>query len=59
IVDFLFFLLKLEIVIFFCMTFIRVSVARFKVDQVVKMYWGYLTLASLIALILIALDVML
>ncbi len=59
IVDFLFFLLKLEIVIFFCMTFIRVSVARFRVDQVVKVYWGYLTLASLIALILIALDVML
>jgi len=59
IVDFLFFLLKLEIVIFFCMTFIRVSVARFRVDQVVKVYWGYLALASLIALILIALDVML
>jgi len=59
VVDFLFFLLKLEIVIFFCMTFIRVSVARFKVDQVVKVYWGYLTLASLIALILIGLDVML
>lgn len=59
IVDFLFFLLKLEMVIFFCMTFIRVSVARFRVDQVVKVYWGYLTLASLIALILIALDVML
>ncbi len=59
IVDFLFFLLKLEIVIFFCMTFIRVSVARFRVDQVVKVYWGYLTLASLIALIFIALDVML
>ncbi len=59
VVDFLFFLLKLEIVIFFCMTFVRVSVARFKVNQVVKIYWGYLTLASLIALVFIALDVML
>ncbi len=55
--DFLFYLLKLEIVIFFAMTFIRVSVARFKVDQVVKMYWGYLTLAAIIALVLIGLDI--
>ena len=58
-IDFLFYLLKLEIVIFFSMTFIRVSVARFKVDQVVKVYWGYLTLAALIALVLIALDILL
>ncbi len=58
-VDFLFYLFKIEIVIFFAMTFIRVSVARFKVDQVVRVYWGYLTLAALIALLLIALDVLL
>lgn len=58
-IDFLFYLLKLEIVIFFSMTFIRVSVARLKVDQVVKVYWGYLALASLIALLLIVLDTLL
>lgn len=59
VIDFLFFLLKLEIVVFFSMTLVRVSVARFKVNQVVKIYWGYLTLASLIALVLIAMDAML
>ncbi|MCD6275160.1 MAG: NADH-quinone oxidoreductase subunit H [Thermoplasmata archaeon] len=58
-IDFLFFLVKIEIVVFFAMTFIRVSVARFKVDQVVKFYWGYLTLAALIALIFIAIDILL
>ncbi len=56
VVDFLFFLLKIEIVLFVAMTFIRVSVARFKVDQVVRAYWLYLTVAAIIGLVLIVLD---
>ncbi len=56
--DFLFFLLKIETVVFFSMTLIRATMARFRVDQVVKTYWGYLTLAALIALVLIAIDIM-
>lgn len=58
-IDFLFFLLKIEIVIFFAMTFVRVSVARLRVNDVVRVYWGYLTLAALIALILVGIDIFL
>ncbi len=57
-IDFLFYLLKLEIVIFFSMTLIRTTMARFRVDQVVKVYWGYITIAAMIALILVAMDIM-
>ena len=57
-IDFLFYLLKVIVVLFFAMTFIRVAVARFKVDQVVKVYWGNLAMVSIIGLILIALDTM-
>ncbi len=55
-IDFLFYLLKLFIISFVVVTVMRVAFPRFRVDQVVKFYWGYATLASLIALSLIVLD---
>ncbi len=57
-IDFLFYLLKLEIVIFFSMTLIRTTMARLRVTEVVKVYWGYLTIAAMVALILVAMDIM-
>ncbi len=57
--DGLFFLLKLFIVMFLSSTFIRVAVARFRITQVVKAYWGYTTLAALLGLLLVGVDIML
>ena len=57
-IDFLFYLLKLFVISFVVVTIMRVAFPRFRVDQVVRFYWGYATLASLIALILIVLDTM-
>ena len=55
-IDFLFYLLKLFIISFVVITTMRVAFPRFRVDQVVKFYWGFATLASFIALILIVID---
>ena len=55
-IDFLFYLLKLFIVSFVVVTIMRVAFPRFRVDQVVKFYWGFATLVSFIALILIVID---
>ncbi len=54
-----FFLLKLFIVIFLSSTFIRVAVARFRITQVVKVYWGYTTMVALLGLLLIGVDIFL
>lgn len=55
-IDFLFYLLKLFFVSFVVVTLMRVAYPRFRVTGAVKFYWGFAALASLIALILIALD---
>ncbi len=54
-----FFLVKLFIVMFLSSTFIRVAVARFRITQVVKIYWGYTTMIALLGLVLIGLDIFL
>ena len=56
IIDFLFYLLKLFLVILFSVTLIRVGVARLKIDQIVYTYWVPLTLLALIGLICIMWD---
>ncbi len=54
--DALFFLAKLFIVVFVGSTFVRVAIARFRITQIVKIYWGYASLAALFGLLLIAID---
>ena len=52
-VNFVFFLVKVLIVIVFSVTLIRVAVARLKIDQIVYTYWVPITLLALVGLILI------
>ena len=56
ITDFLFYLLKVFLVILFSVTLIRVGVARLKIDQIVSTYWITLTLIGLIGLVLVMFD---
>ena len=56
IIDLLFFLVKLLLAMFMEVTFIRVVVARLKIDQVSYAYWVPLSLIGLLGLALIALD---
>jgi len=56
IIDFLFFLVKLLIVIVFSVTLVRVAIARLKIDQVVYTYWVWFTLIALFGLILLMWD---
>ena len=56
IADFIFYLIKMLIIILFSVTIIRVAVARLKIDQIVYTYWVPLTLLALIGLILIMWD---
>ena len=53
IIDFIFFLVKVMIIIVFSVTLIRVAVARLKIDQIVYTYWVPLTLLALVGLIFI------
>jgi formate hydrogenlyase subunit 4 len=54
--DLVFFLLKIIIVTFISVSLIRVSMARFRINTVVTLYWGWLTAAGLIGMGLIILD---
>jgi formate hydrogenlyase subunit 4 len=56
IVDVLFFLVKIFLVMFVEVTFIRVAVARLKIDQVSFAYWIPVSIIGLLGLILIVLD---
>jgi len=56
IIDFLFYLLKLFLVMLFAVTLVRVGVARLKIDQIVYTYWVPLTLLGLVGLICIMWD---
>ncbi len=54
--DLIFFLVKIIIVTFISVSLIRVSMARFRINTVVTLYWGWLTAAGLIGMGLIILD---
>ena len=51
-----FFLFKLFVVLFFSVTLVRISVARFRITQVVDVYWKILGALSLVGLILVMAD---
>ena len=51
-----FFLFKLFVVLFFSVTLVRISVARFRINQVVDVYWKILGALSLVGLILVMAD---
>ncbi len=54
--DVAFFVLKTLVVLFFSVTLIRVSVARFRINQVVNIYWKALGALSILGLILVIAD---
>jgi formate hydrogenlyase subunit 4 len=54
--DAAFFLLKILVVLFFSVTLIRISVARFRITQVVDVYWKILGVLSIVGLILVMVD---
>ena len=56
IVDTLFFLVKIFLVMFVEVTFIRVAVARLKIDQVSFAYWVPVSIIGFLGLMLIVLD---
>ncbi|MEA1940364.1 MAG: complex I subunit 1 family protein [Candidatus Caldatribacteriota bacterium] len=56
IIDSLFFFVKLVLVMFFEVTFIRVAAARLKIDQVSYAYWVPISLIGLLGLTFIVLD---
>ena len=51
-----FFLFKLFVVMFFAVTLVRISVARFRITQVVDVYWKVLGALSLLGLLLVMAD---
>ena len=52
-------LIKVILVTFVSVSLIRVSMARFRINTIVTLYWGWLTAAGLIGMGLIILDGML
>lgn len=54
--DAAFFLVKLLVVIFFSVSLIRISVARFRINQVVDVYWKITGALSIVGLILVMVD---
>jgi len=57
IIDFLFFLVKVFLVMLFSITLIRAGVARLRITQVVTGYWITITLIALVGLVLLMWDV--
>jgi formate hydrogenlyase subunit 4 len=55
-VNALFYLVKILVVLFFSVTLIRISVARFRINQVVNIYWKALGALSILGLILVIAD---
>ena len=55
-INVLFFMLKVILITIFAVTFIRTSLSRLKVDQIVRVYWFHLFTAGIAGMILIALD---
>ena len=55
-VDFLFFLLKVFLVLLFSVTLVRAGMARLRITQVVSVYWITVTLIALFGLVLLMWD---
>ena len=56
IIDFLFFLLKVFLVMLFAITLVRAGMARLRITQVVTVYWITITLIALLGLVLLMWD---
>ncbi|HDO19169.1 MAG TPA: NADH-quinone oxidoreductase subunit H [Thermoplasmatales archaeon] len=56
VIDFIFYLIKIFLVILVSVTLVRVGVARLKIDQIVATYWVSITLLALIGLVLVMFD---
>ncbi len=54
--DVAFFLVKIMVVMFFAISLVRIAVARFRITQVVDIYWKYLGALSLVGLALVMVD---
>jgi NADH-quinone oxidoreductase subunit H len=54
--DLLFFLAKVILVLFFSVTLIRVAMARFRISQIIPVYWVYLSVIGLVGLLLLMAD---
>ncbi len=57
--DFIFYVLKVLLVMIVSVTLLRTGMARFRINHVVTMYWGILGIAGLVGLALIMADVFL
>lgn len=51
-----FFFVKLGLVMFFAVSLIRIAMARFRINQVVTIYWKVIGMAGVFGLLLIVLD---
>ena len=54
--DILFFIVLITIVAFLSVSLVRVSMARFRINQVISVYWIYLAIAGLAGLLLVMAD---
>jgi len=56
VLDLLFYLILVVLVAFIAVSLIRVSMARFRINQVVSVYWIYLSLIGIAGLLLVMAD---
>jgi formate hydrogenlyase subunit 4 len=56
IADLLFFLAKVVLVMFIAVTLVRVGMTRFRINQVVTVYWVYLSAIGLAGILLLMID---
>jgi formate hydrogenlyase subunit 4 len=56
VIDILFYIALITLVAFISVSVIRVSMARFRINQVVSVYWIYLAIAGLAGLLLVMAD---
>jgi NADH-quinone oxidoreductase subunit H len=56
VLDLLFYLILVVLVAFIAVSLIRVSMARFRINQVVSVYWVYLSLIGIAGLLLVMAD---
>jgi formate hydrogenlyase subunit 4 len=56
VIDILFFIALITLVAFISVSVVRVSMARFRINQVVSVYWIYLAIAGLAGLLLVMAD---
>ena len=56
VIDILFYIALITLVAFISVSVIRVSMARFRINQVVSVYWVYIAIAGLAGLLLVMVD---